>query len=145
MTKIQLGERQGCRRPLDYILIYQKTPALLWAWKFSYTGEHTRTGCRSPGSRHHSQAFDCSSMCRGMLMCVTLTRGAAANLWFEELMQERSVRWNSGLQGLHEEVMEGETNTRRLREKKGDLCLLGRLNNGGMAQWEESISHFLCL
>lgn len=35
---------------------------------------------------------------------------------------------------LHEEVMEEETNTRRLRQKKGDLCLLGRLNNGGMAQ-----------
>lgn len=30
--------------------------------------------------------------------------------------------------------MEGETNTRRLREKKDDLCLLGKLNNGGMAQ-----------
>lgn len=69
---------------------------------------HTRTGYRSPGSRHHSQAFDCSSMCWGMLIRVTM-----------------SVRWNSDLQALHDHQRKTwkETNTKRLREEKKGICV----------------------
>ena len=41
MMKVELGEKQECRRPLDYVLIYQKTPALLQHWTLTHTDTDT--------------------------------------------------------------------------------------------------------
>lgn len=132
MMKIELGEHRGRCRPLDYILICQETPALFNGPESFHTGTHiwthTRTGYRSPGSRHHSQAFDCSSMCWGMLIRVTMTWGAGANSYDLKSSCRRRLSGATLTYKLFMTTRErdGKRQTQRLREKKRRYVSFGK-------------------
>ncbi len=146
MLKIKLGKYQGCCSPLDYVLIYQKTPALLQPYTHTHT--HTWTCNRSPENRHHSQASDRSSMCWGMLIHVIMTRGAGEN-WFDLKHSCGTLVATTAGENVVNKLFvaskEKEMDTHRQRRIqreidriKPDRCLLSRFKHRGVGRCEAS-------